>query len=345
MRPSRTITNYVRRLIESKSYKNLVLLRNVISSSCDSYFRGLGAPKVDLYLISKGVSSPIGRGSDSLPVEIRLNRKKIHLVDSAQFGMEPLVINQFDVVYCYLPSFRGEKTDKRHLTQFYHCEAELRGDLKKAIEVASNLVKNITRDIIGNKELNINFRFNRDFLKHTEALLKKDFPEISFDEAVKTLNNNGFSELVKYSRYGRTLRPRGEEIIAEIIGRKQVPVWIRGYDRDVVAFYQKPDPRNKNKVLNADLVFPPFRGGFGGEIIGLGQRQDVASEIVESMERQKILNTDDYRWYIDLRKNDKYQRTAGFGMGIERYISWLLGLKSIKDACIYPVAKDSIGFF
>lgn len=82
---------------------------------CDRYFQNLKAPKVDLYLISNSVSSPIALGSDSKPVNFRLDKDNYFLADSSQFGMEPLLFNLHEIVYCYLPSFRGEDPDNRHL--------------------------------------------------------------------------------------------------------------------------------------------------------------------------------------------------------------------------------------
>ncbi len=63
------------------------------------------------------------------------------------------------------------------------------------------------------------------------------------------------------------------------------------------------------------------------------------------MKRQEIGNVDDYRWYIDLRSNNNYQPTSGFGMGVERYLSWVLNLSSITDAAIYPVMKGRKSYY
>jgi len=95
--------NHITNLISNTYYKNLIILRDVIQQACDEYFRDLGAPKVDLFMVTKGVSSPMGRGSDSTPVPFNLGKEKVYLVDSSQFGMEPLVQNNFSIVYCYLP--------------------------------------------------------------------------------------------------------------------------------------------------------------------------------------------------------------------------------------------------
>src|SRR5205085_2186791 len=99
------------------------------------------------------------------------------------------------------------------------------------------------------------------------------------------------------------------------------------------------DPTNPERVLNADLIFPSFQNGFGGEIVGSGQRQDNPKELLESMKRQEISSIKSYQWYINLRKDPSYQQTSGFGLGIERFIAWMLQLESIIDTSIYPVLK------
>ncbi|MCX6718446.1 MAG: hypothetical protein NTY81_02485 [Candidatus Staskawiczbacteria bacterium] len=126
---------------------------------------------------------------------------------------------------------------------------------------------------------------------------------------------------------------------AEIFNFK-APFWIKKYDRDTVAFYQKPDPLDFNKTINADLIFPPIiKNSFGGEVVGSGQRQDNAKEMIDSLSRQKI-DRKPYEWYINLRKIPNYQTTSGFGLGIERFITWSLCRDNIRDVILYPRLKD-----
>ena len=88
-----------------------------------------------------------------------------------------------------------------------------------------------------------------------------------------------------------------------------------------VSFYQAPDPDNANKVINADLIFPPIiKDAFGGEIVGCGQRQDNCQKMLESLSRQNI-KSEHYEWYINLRKLPTYKITSGFGLGVERFIT------------------------
>lgn len=105
-------------------------------------------------------------------------------------------------------------------------------------------------------------------------------------------------------------------------------------------FYQKPNPENTDQVINADLIFPPLlENSFGGEIVGCGQRQDNEQEMRESLDRQGI-SSDSYLWYINLRSLANYKTTSGFGIGIERFITWALCRDNIRDTILYPRLKN-----
>ncbi|MBU1323276.1 hypothetical protein KKE75_04440 [Patescibacteria group bacterium] len=330
--------NHIKNLLENVYYTNLILLRNCVEMACDEYFQKQKAPKIDLYLIAREVSSPIARGSDSLPLSIHFGKKDTYLMDSAQFGMEPLVQKEFSLVYCYLPSFRAETPDDRHLNQFYHCEAELRGNYIDAINVAEKLVQYIFKRVLILHQKKV-FKFSQHNFPLLPIIAKTKFPQITFDEAHKILTQNKLGHLIKNQSYGRSITNQGEKKIVEIVTGNKLPLWITKYDRDTVPFYQLPDPKNKNRTLNADLLFPSLNGGFGGEIVGSGQRQKNVKEIFISMKRQDLKGANNYKWYIDLRRRRDYKATAGFGLGIERLITWMLQLSSIHDACVYPVIK------
>ena len=190
---------------------------------------------------------------------------------------------------------------------------------------------------------NILKKVSLDFKKTMASLNKilklKKFPEITFDEAINVLVKSGNKNLVNFTKFGRDISYDGELKLIDIFNFK-TPFWIRNYDRDRVAFYQKPDPENINKVINADLIFPPIiKDAFGGEIVGCGQRQDDFQEMVDSLARQKI-NAKTYEWYINLRKLPGYKATSGFGLGIERFITWSLCRDDIKDTILYPRLKN-----
>lgn len=327
-------------------FSALICLRSYIKLISDYYFTSVvEAKNVDLFMLTSSVSSPMGPGSNSEAIEIKFGNIDSYLVDSSQFGFEPLLLNGLDKVYCYMPSMRGENPDKRHLNQFFHCEMEMKGSLEDIKGVVEGYVKIMCETIL--KADNIIRLISKDYKKTKEILenvvVLDSFENSSFDEAVTLLEKAGKSNLVNYTDYGRDISAKGELEFLKIL-KTNLPVWINNFDRDRVPFYQKPCEDNDNKVINADLLFPPIKNGsFGGEIVGGGQRQNDTKSMYESLSRQNV-SPDPYAWYIDLRRQEKYRLSAGFGLGIERFISWALGLEDIKDAIIYPRLKNIISY-
>jgi len=334
-------THYLK-LTRSKYFNALVVLRHYTKIASDYYFNVKeGAMCIDLFMLTPSISSPMGPGSDSKVIPVKFGRYTTNLVDSSQFGFEPLLLNGINKVYCYLPSMRGEKPDKRHLNQFFHCESEIKGTLEDIIPVVEGYVRTLAETFLTMpcvlERISSDPKRSKEGLRN--LLKTKHFPAVTFDVAVDLLINNGEKKLVHFTPFGRDITSGGEIALAELLGFK-TPFWIKYYDRDRVPFYQKPYPKNKEKTINADLIFPALtKHSFGGEIVGCGQRQDDSREMVDSLKRQKIDRTP-YEWYINLRKLPAYRTTSGFGLGIERFIAWSLCRDDIKDGILYPRLKN-----
>lgn len=333
-------------LTRSGYFRALLVLRHHIRATSDFYFASNhGATNVDLFMMTPSISSPMGLGSDSEAIPITFGELKTNLVDSSQFGFEPLLMNGMDKVYCYLPSMRGENPDKRHLNQFFHCEAEIKGGLEELIPIIENYVKFLCEALTWMP--NIIERISQEPEITNTALSRlssiSSFKRITFDEAIEILRKSNLPNLFTENEHGCDMSSRGEIELMRILGMDS-PLWVTSYDRDRVAFYQKPDPNNPEKVINADLLFPPLvEDSFGGEIVGCGQRQNSAEEMYESLKRQGISPTP-YEWYINLRRLPSYTTTSGFGLGIERFITWILCRDDIKDAIIYPRLKNIVTY-
>lgn len=323
-------------------FKALLALRHVFRQASDRYWSTeVGAMNMDLFMMTPSISSPMGPGSDSEAIKIKFGKLDTYLVDSSQFGFEPILMNGVEKVYCYLPSMRGEDPDKRHLNQFYHCEAEVRGTLNDLTPIIEGYIKFIAKSFLSIP--NLCGLLSESFDETKNALVniasKRRFDHISFDNAVNILLENGRGDLITSNEYGRVISNDGELALMKIIGNKG-PVWLECFDRDTVAFYQKPNPENNDRVINADLLFPPLlKNSFGGEIAGAGQRQDSSVEMVESLKRQG-LEIDPYQWYINLRNQPGYSVTSGFGLGVERFLTWLLAKDDVKNVIFYPRIKN-----
>lgn len=339
--PYNPATHY-QEITRSGYFRALTTVRHHIKHASDYYFsQECEAKNIDLFMLTPSVSSPMGPGSDSETLPILFGTVSSFLVDSSQFGFEPILLNGFERVYCYLPSMRGENPDKRHLNQFFHCEAEIKGTLDDLVPVIEGYVRSLCQTILSMPnivdKLSVNPERTKEIL--SKVLDTESFQKITLDEALDLLIKAGKQELFKETEFGRDISSAGEIEVMRLLGGV-TPVWITHYDRDRVAFYQKPDPSNPNKVINADLIFPPIiESSFGGEIVGCGQRQDTVSEMRESLARQRI-SAEAYEWYIDLRNLPHYSTTSGFGLGIERFIAWAFGRDDIKDVILYPRLKN-----
>lgn len=335
-------THYLN-LARNPYYYALIIFRHHIKLISDFYFSNkIGAKNIDLFMLTPSISSPTGPGSNSEPIKIQFGKLETFLVDSSQFGFEPLLLNNLEKAYCYLPSMRGENPDARHLNQFFHCELEIVGTLNKLIPIIEGYIKILCEGVLLMKNI-INKISNdpqktKDILKRTVKI--KNFPKLTFNEAVKILVKNGKGKYVNFTDHGRDITYKGEIELMKILNIN-TPIWLINFDRDRAPFYQKPIPQNPNKAINADLLFPPIlKDSFGGEIVGSGQRQDSIKEIYESLKRQNNISSKPYEWYINLRKQPNYKTTSGFGLGIERFIAWSLGKKNIRDVILYPRLKD-----
>lgn len=340
--PSYSPDTHYLEITKSKYFKALTVLRHNVKTASIFYWSEIeNAYNVDLFMMTSSVSSPMGPGSDSEAVMIRFGELDTFLIDSSQFGFEPIIMSGIEKVFCYLPSIRGENPDKNHLNQFFHCEAEILGPLEKITPQIEGYIKFLAETFLRMK--NISNLLSLDSSKTLEVLEQivnqNNFKEIEFDDAIKLLKENGFVEFVNETTHGKDILNKGELELMKLLNSK-LPFWIKNFDRDRTAFYQKPDPMNPDKVINADLIFPPIiKNSLGGEIVGAGQRQDNYEEIIESLKRQGI-SPEPYEWYINLRKQSNYKITSGFGLGIERFIAWALCRNDIKDVILYPRLKN-----
>lgn len=127
--------------------------------------------------------------------------------------------------------------------------------------------------------------------------------------------------------WGEDLGGSDETIVSRQFER---PVFVTGYPRDAKAFYMKVSPDDPRTVRNFDLLAPQ---GYG-EIIGGSQREENPGVIEESM-KAKGLRPEDYAWYLDLRRYGSVPH-GGFGLGVERTLTWLCGLKHVRETIAFP---------
>jgi asparaginyl-tRNA synthetase len=229
----------------------------------------------------------------------------------------------FGKVYCFGPTFRAEKSKtRRHLTEFWMCEPEMAYyDNKMNMQVQEDLVSATVKYVLDNCAAELKT------LERNTAPLEKviagPFYHLNYRDAVKKLN-----ELGSDIKFGDDLGADDETILTQQYDR---PVFVENYPRDVKAFYMKANPEdNGETVICSDLLAPE---GYG-EIIGGSQREENYDALLNRMKELKM-NPENYNWYLDLRKFGSVPH-SGFGIGLERTITWICGLPHIREVIPFP---------
>lgn len=224
-------------------------------------------------------------------------------------------------VYTFGPTFRAEKSKtRRHLTEFWMVEPEVAfTDLNDNMDLAEEFLEYIVQTILTEKaeELKV---LERDTTKLKKV--KRPFPRVHYDEAVEILRKNGID-----FQWGNDLGGTDETIVSEQFDR---PIMVHHYPAEVKAFYMKRDPQNPKYALAVDVLAPE---GYG-EIIGGSQREDNLDFLLERIKEHNLPQSA-FEWYLDLRRYGSVPH-AGFGLGLERTVSWICGLDHLREAIPFP---------
>jgi len=226
-------------------------------------------------------------------------------------------------VYSFGPTFRAEKSKtRRHLTEFWMVEPEVAfAELDDIMELAENFISHIVQTVLANRRDDLKL-LARDVTKLEN--IKPPFPRVTYDEAVKMLQEGHNKGLVETKfEWGGDLGSPDETYLSSQFDK---PVMVHRYPAKVKAFYMEPDPQRPELALCVDVLAPE---GYG-EIIGGSQRIGDYNLLLKRI-REHGLPEAAFKWYLDLRKYGGVPH-SGFGMGIERVVTWLCGLEHLREA-------------
>ncbi|MBM3189687.1 MAG: asparagine--tRNA ligase [Chloroflexi bacterium] len=246
--------------------------------------------------------------------------EKAYLSQSGQLYNEATIM-AFGRTYCFGPTFRAEKSKtRRHLIEFWMVEPEMAyADLDECLRVEEEFVSYIVGRCLEDRaeELKV--------LERDTTLLEKvvpPFPRISYTDAVKVLQQNGLE-----IAWGDDFGSPHETLLAS---QHDKPLFVHRYPAKCKAFYMEADPEDPELSLSADLLAPE---GYG-EIIGGGQRT-ASLELLERRIEEHGLPREAFEWYLDLRRYGSVPH-SGFGLGVERTVSWIGGLEHIRQTIPFP---------
>jgi asparaginyl-tRNA synthetase len=302
--------------IRAERQTSILKVRHEIINAIRDFFNEQGFILADTPIFTPAACE----GTTTLfPVEY-FDDEKAYLTQSGQLYNEANAM-ALGKVYAFGPTFRAEKSKtRRHLTEFWMVEPEMAyADLNDVITLAEGLITFVVGRVLDRRHKELK-TLERDISK-LEAI-KAPFPRLKYDEAAKILLDQGVPFVV-----GGDLGGTDETVLSQQFDR---PVCVTHYPAAIKAFYMKPDPAEPDKALCVDVLAPE---GYG-EIIGGGQRLDDLQLLLQRI-KEHDLPQEAFEWYLDLRRYGSVPH-GGFGMGVERCVSWICGLEHVRETIPYP---------
>lgn len=302
--------------LRSKKQHAIMKIRNEVIRATYEFFNENGFVKVDPPILTG--SAP--EGTSEL-FATKYFDEDAYLSQSGQLYMEAAAM-ALGKVFSFGPTFRAEKSKtRRHLIEFWMIEPEMAFiEFDDNLKVQEEYVSYIVQAVLRNCKLELGV-LERDVTKLEK--IKAPFPRISYDDAIKFLNEKGFDDI----KWGDDFGSPHETAIAESY---DMPVFITHYPTGIKPFYMQPHPERDDVVLCADLIAPE---GYG-EIIGGSERVHDFDLLKQRLEEHN-LDSDAYKWYLELRQYGSVPH-SGFGLGLERTVAWISGTEHVREAIPFP---------
>jgi asparaginyl-tRNA synthetase len=301
--------------LRSKRQWAVMRVRSKLLKACVDFYDGEGFVHVDAPIFTPNACE----GTTNL-FETDYFGDSAFLSQSGQLYMEAAAMS-LGKVYCLGPAFRAEKSKtRRHLTEFWQLEPEVAfNDWQDNMDLQERFLCFVVGRLL--EECQEEFQVLERDTSKLETVVPP-FPRISYDEALAKLKELGIEK-----EWGEDFGAEDETVLSEQYDR---PIFVHHYPFAIKAFYMKADPDRPETALCNDCLAPE---GYG-EIIGAGQREDDL-EVLRGRIQEHDLPESDFAWYLDLRRYGTVPH-AGFGIGIERFVAWVCGLKHIRETSAFP---------
>jgi asparaginyl-tRNA synthetase len=260
-----------------------------------------------------------------------------YLTVSGQLEAETFALG-FAKVYTFGPTFRAENSNTpRHLAEFWMVEPEMAFyDLEDNMRLAEEFLKFTIRHVLEHCREDLEFfneRIEKTVLGTLEQVAESTFAHLSYTDAVRALEDARRSWEFP-PEWGHDLQTEHERFLSEEIFKK--PVIVTDYPKDIKPFYMRVNDDDRT-VRAMDVLVPRV-----GEIIGGSQREERYDVLLKRL-RESGLDEKAYWWYLDLRRFGSVPH-SGFGLGLERMMMVLTGLKNIRDVIPFPRTPGNADF-
>ncbi|MEE8592279.1 MAG: asparagine--tRNA ligase [Spirochaetia bacterium] len=294
----------------------LLRVRHEAIASLRNFYYNRGFVLIDTPILT----GSIGESAGTLFEVPYFDMGNAYLAQTGQLYLEAACM-AFGKVFNFGPTFRAEKSKtRRHLTEFWMLEAEVAYlDNEGNLQLQEDMICALVEDILSRCQEELK-TLGRDVEKLKD--ITPPFPRLDYGDAVRWLQGQGSG-----IEWGSDLGAEEETVLAD---RYDKPVFVVNYPKKAKAFYMKENPDNPQTVLCADLLAPE---GYG-EIIGGSQREDDHDKLLSRIREEK-LPEETYTWYLELRRFGSVPH-SGFGIGLERTVTWLCGIHHIREAIPFP---------
>jgi asparaginyl-tRNA synthetase len=260
-----------------------------------------------------------------------------YLTVSGQLEAETFALG-FTKVYTFGPTFRAENSNTpRHLAEFWMVEPEAAfSELEDNMRLAEEFLKFTIRYALENCREDLEFfnqRIEKTVIATLEQVVEATFAHIAYTDAIKALQDSKKTWEFPVE-WGNDLQTEHERFLSEEVFKK--PVIVTDYPKDIKAFYMRVNDDDRT-VRAMDVLVPRV-----GEIIGGSQREERYDVLLQRL-RQAGLDEKAYWWYLDLRRFGSVPH-SGFGLGLERMMMYLTGLKNIRDVIPFPRTPGNAEF-
>jgi len=247
-----------------------------------------------------------------------------YLTQSSQLYLETCVPS-LKKVFCVLPSYRAEQSrTRRHLAEYTHFEGEIGFiTFDDLLEILEDMVVDVAERAV--KQAGDLLKLvNPDFEPP-----KKPFLRLDYSDAIKYCNENNIykdEKTKEHFKFGDDIPEGAERKMTDLIGK---PIFLCHFPATLKPFYMQRCGPNDSLTESVDLLMPGI-----GEIIGASMRVWNLDKLLEGYKKEGI-DPSPYYWYNDLRKFGSCPH-GGWGLGLERYLCWILKQDHIRNVCLYP---------